>query len=92
MGASSRYAALFLLCPLNAFSARFFCASPFSRVQSGSERELRPWLLRLISVLCGGQAGDWMRTFVRCNSNRRSLSRDVFKGVHKVILCMFQYS
>jgi hypothetical protein len=23
--------------------------------------------------------GDWMRIFVRCNSNRRSLSRDVFE-------------
>jgi hypothetical protein len=27
--------------------------------------------------------GDWMRIFVRCNSNRRSLSRDVF-GIRRV--------
>jgi len=28
---------------------------------------------------CGGQAGRLDAQFVRCNSNRRSLSRDVFE-------------
>jgi hypothetical protein len=77
MGASSRYAALFFSVSDRGYyemSLRFFflcCA------QSGSRWSC--WYVSFLGFVMMGRQGDWMCISARCNSNRRSLSRDDFE-------------
>ncbi len=82
MGVFSRYAALFLLCLSECVSCKIFWVCLLSLLRSEWFWVVRLWSYCFVSLVrCHkGWLGDWMRIFVRCNSNRRSLSRDAFEN------------